>query len=105
MTGSPQAARSAIDPSRSTVEINRQDRRSGKAAMLIGSFILVFLLGLVALSLLLFWIWMLVDCAMNEPSEGNDKIVWIVIMVFTQLLGSLLYFFIRRPERRRVHGR
>ena len=66
--------------------------------MLIGSLSCCLLLGLIALSAFLFWIWMIVDCAMNEPSEGNDKIVWILILVFTQLLGSLLYFFIRRPN-------
>jgi hypothetical protein len=47
---------------------------------------------------------MLVDCAMNEPSEGNDKIVWILIVVLLSWLGALLYFFIRRPERIRRYG-
>jgi len=73
--------------------------------MAIASILIVLLFGLIAISCFLFWIWMLVDCAMNEPSEGNDKIVWIVIMVFVHFIGALLYYFIRRPERRRVHGR
>lgn len=47
----------------------------------------------------IFWIWMLVDCATKEPSQGNDKIIWILVIVFTHLLGALLYFFIRRPQR------
>ncbi len=46
-----------------------------------------------------FWIWMLVDCLMNEPSEGNDKVIWAVVIVFTHLLGAALYYFIRRPQR------
>ena len=53
----------------------------------------------------IFWIWMLVDCATNEPSEGNDKLVWIIIIAFTHLLGALLYFFIRRPQRMTLTGK
>ena len=51
------------------------------------------------------WIWMLVDCATKEPDEGNTKIIWILIILLTHLLGALLYFFIRRPERKREFGR
>ena len=47
----------------------------------------------------LFWLWMLIDCAMNEPSQGNDKLIWVIIIVFAQLIGALIYFFIRRPKR------
>jgi hypothetical protein len=46
-----------------------------------------------------FWIWMIVDCAMNEPSHGNDKLVWLLLIVLLPFIGSLLYFFIRRPQR------
>ena len=48
---------------------------------------------------LIFWIWMLVDCATKEPSEGNDKIVWILIILLTNLLGAIIYFVARRPKR------
>ncbi len=47
-----------------------------------------------------FWIWMLVDCATNESLEGNEKIVWILIIIFTNWLGALLYFLICRPRTR-----
>ena len=47
-----------------------------------------------------FWIWMIVDCATNEPSVGNDKIVWIVIIVFTHFIGALIYYFVRHRPRR-----
>jgi hypothetical protein len=46
-----------------------------------------------------FWIWMIVDCATNEPSQGNDKIVWLLLILLLPFLGSLLYFFVRRPQR------
>lgn len=48
---------------------------------------------------LVMWIWMLVDCLKYEPSEGNDKVIWVLLMVFLGIIGSLLYYFIRRPQR------
>ena len=53
----------------------------------------------------IFWVWMIVDCATKEPDQGNEKIVWILVIVFTHWIGALLYFLIRRPERIRNTGR
>lgn len=48
-----------------------------------------------------FWIWMLIDCATKEPDTGNTKVVWILIIVLTHLIGAAIYYFVRRPERQR----
>jgi prolipoprotein diacylglyceryltransferase len=71
------------------------------------SFFLLFacIIGLIALLGTVFWIWMIVDCAMNEPSEGNDKVMWLVIIVLTHLIGAAIYYFARRPERIKAVGR
>jgi prolipoprotein diacylglyceryltransferase len=58
-----------------------------------------FVFGLTALAGFLFWLWMLVECATKEPDYGNTKIVWIIIIVFTNLVGALAYFFVQRPQR------
>ena len=55
----------------------------------------------IGLFLLGFWIWMLVDCIRHEPSEGNDKIVWVLVIVFAKVIGAAIYYFVRRPERLR----
>ncbi len=52
-----------------------------------------------------FWIWMIVDCATNEPSEGNDKLIWILVIVLTSWVGALIYFLARRPTRIRQFGK
>jgi hypothetical protein len=51
------------------------------------------------------WIWVLVDCATKEPSEGNDKIIWILVILLGQLIGALIYLFIRRPQRIQQYGK
>ena len=68
-------------------------------AGLYGTIFLVGILGTI------FWIWMLVDAVTNEPSEGNDKIIWILIILFAHLVGALIYYFMRRPERMKKFGK
>lgn len=57
------------------------------------------ILGLVSLVGTALWIWILVDCVVNEPNQGNDKVVWLLLIILLPFIGSLLYFFIRRPQR------
>ena len=47
---------------------------------------------------------MLIDCLTKEPSEGNDKLIWAMIIFFGSILGALIYLFVRRPERIRKFG-
>jgi membrane-associated phospholipid phosphatase len=44
-----------------------------------------------------FWIWMIADCATKE--KDPDRLIWILIIIFTHILGAALYFFVRRPVR------
>jgi hypothetical protein len=52
----------------------------------------------------IFWIWMIIDCATKEPSEGNEKIVWILVIALTHWLGALIYLLVRRPKRIQQYG-
>jgi hypothetical protein len=57
-------------------------------------FVLLILTGFT------FRVSMIVDCAIHEPSTGNGKVVWIVIIVFTYIVGAVIYYFARRRPRR-----
>ena len=59
--------------------------------------------GLLMLAFI-FWLWVLIDCFTKEPSEGNDKIVWTILIIFLPWIGSILYYFVRRPERVKAVG-
>jgi len=52
-----------------------------------------------------FWIAILIECLTKEPSEGNTKLIWFLVIFFLHLLGCLLYVFVRRPERLAQAGR
>lgn len=70
----------------------------------IALLLLLFFL-IIAVGGTVFWIWMLVDCATKEPSEGNDKIIWILIILLTHWIGALIYLLVRRPQRIEQFGR
>jgi pilus assembly protein TadC len=48
--------------------------------------------------ILFFWIFCIVDVLRNS-FNGNDKLVWILVLLFVPLLGPFLYFFIGRKKR------
>jgi hypothetical protein len=63
----------------------------------------VFLAAIViplVFAMFVFWIWMLIEAATKEPDSGSTRLVWVIIIVFTQIIGALIYYFVRRPQRR-----
>jgi hypothetical protein len=65
-------------------------------------FILFAFIGLLSF---VFWIWILLDCVKRETDIGNTRLIWVIIIVFTYIVGAFLYYLIRRPERRLELGR
>ncbi len=65
---------------------------AGLAIFMIVLFILLFAVGILGT---IFWIWMLVDCAKRE---FDSKVAWILILVFTGVIGAILYYFIVKKK-------
>jgi len=42
----------------------------------------------------LFWIWMIYECATRERNS-SEKVLWLLLVVFAPVLGSLIYFLVR----------
>jgi hypothetical protein len=52
-----------------------------------------------------FMLWVLLDCVGNEPATGNDKVVWLLMIVLVPWpIGALIYYFFRRPDRICAYG-
>lgn len=70
-------------------------------------FVIFFYLIFFAIAVLgtIFWIWMIVDCATNEPAEDKDRVMWILVVVLAGLIGGAIYYFVRRPERVKKYGK
>jgi len=63
--------------------------------------LLIYYSSIIIVSILfgIFWLWMLIDCIRHETNEGNERLIWVVAIIFTNLLGALLYFFMRWARR------
>ncbi len=71
--------------------------------------ILLYFLGLLGQGTLIigsiFWAWTLFECVTKEPADNNDKIAWLLFIIFVPLFGALVYYFVRRPERVKAAGK
>ena len=58
----------------------------------------LFLILMVALFIVLLPLMALISVLTNE-FRGNDKILWVLVIIFLPFLGSVLYFLIGRDRR------
>jgi beta-lactamase regulating signal transducer with metallopeptidase domain len=77
------------------------------AAGTFGWFWLMFCLvaGTISLAGSVLWVWMLVEVLTRETDEGNNRLVWALVIVFTHWVGALIYLLVRRQERIRKLGK
>ncbi len=61
------------------------------AIILAFGFGFVFLIAALSITAFIFWIVMLIHAASNEIPE---KIVWVIILIFTGLIGAIIYYFV-----------
>ena len=59
--------------------------------------IVLFVLLLIA-ALTIFWIVELVDAARRQFPDILTKVVWLVVIFFTHVLGALLYYFLGKRQ-------
>jgi len=67
-----------------------------------GTFACLFMavFGIAGLAMFGFWLWMLIDAIQHTPSENNLRLIWILVIVLTGIIGALIYFFMQRPKNR-----
>jgi hypothetical protein len=58
------------------------------AALFAGAAIL---LGII---FIIFWIWMIVDCAKRKFKNDLEKIIWILVLIFTHWIGMIVYYIV-----------
>lgn len=56
----------------------------------------VTIYSILSLLCVVLWIWALVSCI---QSDNPNKLVWILVIIFLPLLGSILYFVIGNNKR------
>ncbi len=62
-------------------------------------FFLPFLfIFLISVPLFIFWIWMLIDCLQRKFEDTNQQLIWVLVIVLTNWIGALIYFFVERAK-------
>lgn len=70
-------------------------------------FVTSILASIIALALLIFWLWMLTDCLKRPDKKfryggSYAKLIWVIVLVSLTFLGALVYYFmIKRKAKRR----
>jgi hypothetical protein len=70
------------------------------------SEVFLFLFIPVFVFVTIFWLWMLIDCLKRKDDMfkfggNNAKLIWVLVIIFTGLIGALIYYFlIKRTDSR-----
>jgi hypothetical protein len=67
--------------------------------LFVGFGILWILMAILFLAALGVWIWALVDAIQNPALDSTMRIVWILVIVFTQIIGAIIYLAVGRSTR------
>lgn len=66
-------------------------------------FVILIWLAIVV-GMFVLWIWTLLDCIKNEPDEGNERVIWVVVIAAANWIGAIIYLIARRPKRKALLG-
>lgn len=60
-------------------------------------FLMPLLWIAVIVILFVFWLLMLIDAIKHSPEKM--KMIWVVVIIFTQIIGALVYYFVEKRPR------
>lgn len=55
----------------------------------------------IAVGSFVFWILMLVDVIQRKFKDPNEKIVWVLVIIFTHIVGAIIYWFLVKRHKKR----
>ena len=76
----------------------------GSNCLMSGLLPLMFIvpvLGIIlVVTLFIFWLWMLIDAIKHSPEK--TKLIWVIVIIFTQIIGAFVYYFVEKKHRHKV---
>lgn len=64
----------------------------------LGGVFAIALASLLALGAFVFWLWMLIHAIQNRGLSDSERIVWVLVIIFLNLLGALLYLIVGKSK-------
>ncbi|MBC8156517.1 MAG: PLDc_N domain-containing protein [Bacteroidetes bacterium] len=65
----------------------------------LSSYEVLLLAGGVLLATVLFPLIALIDILRSEFAEPNNKLIWVLVVLFLNVIGAILYYAIGRKQR------
>ncbi len=73
---------------------------------MLAGFLVVMMLACLGLLLgvggTILWIWAIIHCIQNRRLSDGEKILWILLIIFTHFIGAVIYFAVGRAANRMV---
>ena len=63
-----------------------------------GGLVVLLLIIAIGLASFGFWLWMLIHALTNKGIKEGEKIAWVLVVFFGNLLGAIIYFFVGKPK-------
>ena len=65
-----------------------------------GIAVLLFFLFciLIAIASTIFWIVEIIDVVRRDFTEPNNKIIWLLVIIFLHFFGAILYYFVGKAQ-------
>jgi len=41
---------------------------------------------------------MLIDCIQNKGLSSTEKLIWVLVLLFVNVIGALIYYFVGRGK-------
>jgi uncharacterized BrkB/YihY/UPF0761 family membrane protein len=62
----------------------------------LGIFLALFGVVMVIVSILIFafWVLMIIDCVKRKFKDDMERVVWLLVIILTGILGALIYYFV-----------
>lgn len=67
-----------------------------QAHMTNGSLLIAPVFFVAGIFFFLFWLWMLIDAIKYQK---EDKLMWVALVVYLNVIGAIIYYFIAKNKR------
>ncbi len=64
---------------------------------ILGVLFVLFIIT-IAIWAFVFWILMIIDCATRKFKDSIEKVVWVIVIIFTGIIGALIYYFVVKTK-------
>jgi len=71
---------------------------NGAAGALAGFGVFALLIMAIGIAVAVFWIWALIDAIRNRALSDNERLIWILVIIFTTWIGALIYLLVGRKK-------